>query len=144
MAKTVSPTKTPWCVPMYNPRRYQWDPVQCSRDTLHWTPHRVKHANKVYLIRKRWWGRLPEEGVVLNADLPQLLCSSVVWELKPNGAFKLFILDERYRERERGSERETEREMNRCNLPAQENEGPTAACVLSCRALVCLSCLRTW
>lgn len=42
---------------------------------------------------------LPEEGVMLNADLPQLLGSSVVRKLKTNCTFKLFILEGR---KERG------------------------------------------
>lgn len=32
---------------------------------------------------------------MLNADLPQLLGSSVVWKLKTDCAFKLLILEER-------------------------------------------------
>lgn len=35
---------------------------------------------------------LPEEGVVLNADLPQTLRSPVVGQLEAYGALKLFIL----------------------------------------------------
>ena len=35
---------------------------------------------------------LPEEGVVLNADLPQALGGPVVWQLEAYGALKLFIL----------------------------------------------------
>lgn len=38
---------------------------------------------------------LPEEGVMLDADLPQPLGSSVVGELKTNCTFKLFILEGR-------------------------------------------------
>lgn len=36
--------------------------------------------------------RLPEEGVVLDADLPQSLRGSVVGQLEPNGALELFVL----------------------------------------------------
>ena len=35
---------------------------------------------------------LPEEGMVLYADLPQAFRSTVVGELEANGALKLFIL----------------------------------------------------
>lgn len=35
---------------------------------------------------------LPEEGVVLNADLPQSLRGPVVGQLKANGALELFVL----------------------------------------------------
>lgn len=35
---------------------------------------------------------LPEEGVVLDADLPQSLRGPVVGQLEANGALKLFIL----------------------------------------------------
>lgn len=35
---------------------------------------------------------LPEEGVVLNADLPQSLRGPVVGQLEAYGALKLFIL----------------------------------------------------
>lgn len=35
----------------------------------------------------------PEEGVMLDADLPQPLGGSVVGELEANGAFKLLVLD---------------------------------------------------
>lgn len=35
---------------------------------------------------------LPEEGMMLNADLPESFCSSVVVQLESNGAFKLLIL----------------------------------------------------
>lgn len=44
---------------------------------------------------------LPEEGVMLNADLPQPLGSSVVRKLETNCTFKLLILEGR-------EERETE------------------------------------
>lgn len=36
--------------------------------------------------------RLPEEGVVLNADLPQSLRGPVVGQLEANGALELFVL----------------------------------------------------
>lgn len=36
---------------------------------------------------------LPEEGVMLNADLPQPLGSSVVGKLKTDSAFKLLVLE---------------------------------------------------
>lgn len=36
---------------------------------------------------------LPEEGMMLNADLPQPLGSSVVRKLKANCTFKLLILE---------------------------------------------------
>lgn len=35
---------------------------------------------------------LPEEGVVLNADLPQSLRGPVVGQLEANGALELFVL----------------------------------------------------
>lgn len=35
---------------------------------------------------------LPEEGVVLDADLPQSLRGPVVGQLEPNGALELFVL----------------------------------------------------
>lgn len=35
---------------------------------------------------------LPEEGVVLNADLPQSLRGPMVWQFEAYGALKLFIL----------------------------------------------------
>lgn len=38
---------------------------------------------------------LPEEGVVLNADLPQSLRGPVVGQLEAYGALKLFVLSER-------------------------------------------------
>lgn len=38
---------------------------------------------------------LPEKGVMLNADFPQPLGSSVIRKLKTYRAFKLFILEER-------------------------------------------------
>lgn len=38
---------------------------------------------------------LPEKGVMLNADFPQPLGSSVVRKLKTNCAFKLLILEGR-------------------------------------------------
>lgn len=41
---------------------------------------------------------LPEEGVMLDADLPQPLGSSVVWKLKTNCAFELLILKKRKQE----------------------------------------------
>lgn len=44
---------------------------------------------------------LPEKGVMFNADLPQPLCSSVVGKLKTDCTFKLFILEQRERERTR-------------------------------------------
>lgn len=37
----------------------------------------------------------PEEGVMLNADLPQPLGSSVVGKLKTNCTFKLLVLEGR-------------------------------------------------
>lgn len=37
----------------------------------------------------------PEEGVMLDADLPQLLGSSVIRELKADCTFKLLVLEER-------------------------------------------------
>lgn len=43
---------------------------------------------------------------MLNADLPQLLCSSVVRKLKTDSTFKLLIL-------EGGEERETERNVKK-------------------------------
>lgn len=50
---------------------------------------------------------LPEEGVVLNADFPQSLGSSVIGKLKTNCTFKLLILEGR--EKDTGTEREKQR-----------------------------------
>lgn len=47
---------------------------------------------------------LPEEGVMLDADLPQLLGSSVVRKLKTDCTFKLLILEGR-------EDRDTERNV---------------------------------
>lgn len=49
---------------------------------------------------------LPEEGVMLNAHLPQPLGSSVVRKLKSNRTFELLVLEER-------EDRETERNMRK-------------------------------
>ena len=38
---------------------------------------------------------LPEKGVMLNADLPQLLGSSVVGKLEADCAFELLVLERR-------------------------------------------------
>lgn len=40
---------------------------------------------------------LPEKGVMLNADFPEPLGSSVVRKLKTNCAFKLLVLEARER-----------------------------------------------
>lgn len=40
-------------------------------------------------------GFLPEKGMMLNADFPQPLGSSVVRKLKTNCAFKLLVLEGR-------------------------------------------------
>lgn len=65
---------------------------------------------------------LPEEGVVLNADLPQSLRGPMVGQLEAYGALKLFILSSKGREGEGGGERrkrkgggeEKEREGSKC------------------------------
>lgn len=41
---------------------------------------------------KRERESLPEEGMMLDADLPESFCSSVVVQLEANGALKLLIL----------------------------------------------------
>lgn len=57
---------------------------------------------------------VPEEGVVLNADLPQSLRGPVVGQLEAYGALKLFILRREGKEwkwqrsRRGGEKRETE------------------------------------
>lgn len=45
-----------------------------------------------HYIDKEDWESLPEEGMMLNADLPESFCSSVVVQLEANGALKLLIL----------------------------------------------------
>ena len=48
-------------------------------------------------------GFLPEEGVMLNADLPQPLGSSVIGQFKTDCTFKLFVLEGREnREKKKG------------------------------------------
>lgn len=59
---------------------------------------------------------LPEEGVVLNADLPQSLRGPMVGQLEAYGALKLFILSSGgrgWRGRE-GGEEEEESEGSKC------------------------------
>lgn len=54
---------------------------------------------------------LPEEGVVLYADLPQSLRGPVVGQLEAYGALKLFILSsegKEWRRRKRGRRRKGE------------------------------------
>ena len=77
---------------------------------------------------------LPEEGVVLNADLPQSLRGPVVGQLEAYGALKLFVLSgegkgvEEEEEEEEGEE-EKESEGNECG--ARWREGGRVNCVYS-------------
>ena len=55
---------------------------------------------------------LPEEGVVLDADLPQSLRGPVVGQLEANGALKLFVLmggGRRWCRRRRGGKKHKDR-----------------------------------
>lgn len=45
-----------------------------------------------HYIYKEDWESLPKEGMMLDADLPESFRSSVVVQLKANGALKLLIL----------------------------------------------------
>ena len=56
---------------------------------------------------------LPEEGVVLNADLPQSLRGPMVGQLEAYGALKLFILSGEVKE-EREGEEDRESEGEKC------------------------------
>lgn len=70
---------------------------QCRDDVS--APDEVVHIKMFCLHRQELSGNLPEEqflpeeSVMLDADLPQLLGSSVVRKLEADRTFKLLILE---------------------------------------------------
>lgn len=71
---------------------------------------------------------LPEEGVVLNADLPQSLRGPVVGQLEAYGALKLFVLSG---EGKGVEEEEEEKESEGSECGERWREGGRVNCVYS-------------
>lgn len=79
---------------------------------------------------------LPEEGVVLNADLPQSLRGPVIGQLEAYGALKLFILSSEGEEwrrwrRRRRKEGEEEKESEGSKCGGKWRDGGKVNCVYS-------------